>query len=916
MLWWIKRITVLTAGLLGLGLFAAWLLLSSPILAKIRGDVTARLLTRELGQEVAITGGVGVDLGAILHVTADGLLLPSQTMADVALAKIGQLEFDVALRDLLGGAINLSDLQITGAKVQLVVAGDGTSSWATTKSASDVETASARPKGKGANVFGFLAGHRVRFDESDLSYRDARNGLELDLLLTSFELSKKDSAAPVVVQGAGALNGQDLTLIGNFPPEQPFKLAASFGQIDLTLDGTPDQGGYDVGYSTAISIEVTALTQLLDVLKLEKSVSGIARASAVFKKSPEAVRIDDLDVLVSLDGGQSLILKGDLGKLGDPTDVTLDTIIRLYREGEKPAPTAMRRDLKLVGIDMKLMAQPGGIPQRAMVIETNGFVLDTSGEGPPPVTFGKVSRTPDGKLRIGKVELRIGPPEAPFVILDGSVGDALGLDVIDLTGTLNLPAASLVAPELFQASDVLGRVTGGFRLTGNTDALGLSDLSAVSDGTDLWNLTVTGSVKNTLKFEDVVLDVSADVPSGAALLKALDLKAIETGAVELSTKVTSHGTKWTAVGSVAVDESQLLITTDFDLDDPHPMVRGQVESDLIKVDEFRDIIAAALQLSKLNKKEKPQSPQDAPPAAATPTDDDGYEPLVLKKINPARLDTAPQPGPLRNVTLQPLGRAVLLSGLDLSIAIDLRKIEGDKGSSSLKSDVVMKDNQARFGPMKLKYGDAHFDISGSMDLNKAPDILKLSGSTGGWDFGEIMQDLHVKKQASGVLYANFDVSGHHTSVQDFLATLKGAATVSMRNGSIDSQLLDLAGLGVIPWLFSKDRGTAATIVCARAPLYISNGRISTKQTVVETSQVQIVVVGNVDMKHKTLDITGQPRRIGKPLSRSPWPFTMVGAMVKPKVKVKDGPRRLHRSDGATTMPKQRKLCVPDILQLK
>jgi len=76
------------------------------------------------------------------------------------------------------------------------------------------------------------------------------------------------------------------------------------------------------------------------------------------------------------------------------------------------------------------------------------------------------------------------------------------------------------------------------------------------------------------------------------------------------------------------------------------------------------------------------------------------------------------------------------------------------------------------------------------------------------------------------------------------------------------------------------------------------------------------VLGNVDMKKKTMDIMGQPRRIGKPLARSPWPFTAVGPYAKPKIKVKDGPRRVRRSDGATTMPKNRKLCVPDILQLK
>jgi AsmA family protein len=160
------------------------------------------------------------------------------------------------------------------------------------------------------------------------------------------------------------------------------------------------------------------------------------------------------------------------------------------------------------------------------------------------------------------------------------------------------------------------------------------------------------------------------------------------------------------------------------------------------------------------------------------------------------------------------------------------------------------------------------------------------------------------------------VSGKHASFKGFLATVTGAATISMRNGSIDSQLLDLAGLGIIPWLFTKDRGPTAPIVCVQAPLTITNGRISTKRTVLETDQVQIVLFGYVDLNRKTLDISGQPRRIGKPLSRSPWPFTAVGPMAKPKIRVKSGPRRLRRSDGATTMPERRKICVPDILQLR
>jgi hypothetical protein len=146
--------------------------------------------------------------------------------------------------------------------------------------------------------------------------------------------------------------------------------------------------------------------------------------------------------------------------------------------------------------------------------------------------------------------------------------------------------------------------------------------------------------------------------------------------------------------------------------------------------------------------------------------------------------------------------------------------------------------------------------------------------------------------------------------------MSGNATVTMRNGSIETQLLDLAGLGVLPWVFSKDKKKVAPIVCLRAPLSISNGSISTKQTTLETDQVQVVVFGGVSLNNKALDLNLQPRKIGEPLSRSPWPVTVKGPLAKPKIKVKDGPKRLKRSDGANKMPAKRKLCIPDILQLQ
>lgn len=908
MLHWIKIVSAVVAGLIGLAVFAVWLLLSSSLLEGPRGNMTASFLSRELGQDLEIIGGVRIDLGSTVHVSTQGVVLPSD-MADLNLAEIGVLEFDLVLGDLLKRRINLSNLRVDGAKIKLIVAKDGSSSWSGI--AQEVETKKPAPKknSDAPNIMSFLAGHSIQFSNSNVLYQDARNGLDLDLLMATFELGKQDEAAPVILNGTGTMNGEELTLTGNFPPKQPFSVTAGFSQISAKFDGTPDPDGFEAGFALAVSLEIKELAQLLDVLKLEKSITGTGHIKAVFKKSDGKAQIDDVDIAAYLDTGQSVIVTGNIGDLSDPASVTIDTRIRLYPEDKEPEATRVARNLKLLAVDMQLTAVPDAPSQRRMVIRTNGFVMDTGGVGPPPIQFSQISRTPNGLVKIGKAILRLGPPDANFAVLEGQIGDALKLQEIDIKGTLALPVASLIAPTVFQDSDVLGLVTGGLRLTGSGTDLSLSDLKADTTGTDLWTLSATGSIENVLKLRGVALDIAADVPSGAKLLEAMNLKPIETGPLEVKTKLSSNGKVWDSNVAIAIGKSQVNVELDVNLDTLQPVVKGKIESNLIEVDQMRNIIKAALQMRKLNKEEKAADSENSP----DPENDANAEKIDMANAGPA---SPPEDvGPFRDVTLRPIGQEVLLSGMDMDVDIDFRKIVGKEHTSSLTTEVVMKNGDALFGPMKLEFGNAHFDITGSMDLNNEPGVLKLKGSTGGWSFAKILQELQFKKGASGALGADFDISGNTTSVQEFIGTLSGATTVYMRNGSVDSQLLDLAGLGVIPWLFTKKRGPTVPIACIRAPIYMKNGYVTTKQTVVETDQVQLVVVGDVNLKNKTLDIIGQPRKIGKPLTRSPWPFTLVGPFAKPKVKLKDGPRRVKRSDGANRMPKKRKLCVPDILQL-
>lgn len=890
----VKKLGIVTVVAVVVVALIGWLFLSSPLFSGPRKALTGWFLSQELGRKVEVVDDVRITVGPGLHIAANGIVLPSEAMPDVQLLEIGALEFDIAFADLRKRQVVLHNLRADGVKAMLVVDKDGTSSaQSVTPASPDVGASGTGNDG----LSGLFADNEVELLNVGFVYRDARNGLDLDLLLDTLKLSRQRSPLLLEIQAAGRLNDQALTLAATMPQGEEFNASAVFDGIKIDFVGTPDPAGYAAGFSVAANADVSDLGQLLDVLKLEHALGGVGHVSAVFENAGGINKVNNLNVVVTLDGGQSVEVKGNIGELGNPADVSLFTGIRLFPKDNVPPPTRSRRDLKLVAVDMVIDSVPGKIPQRKMLIETNGFVLDTAGVGPPPIFVRKIRRTADGKLQLGQVQLRIGPPEAPFLVLDGKVDDALNLQGISATGTLEIPAGSLLSPDMFHSADALGVFSGGFNIAGNYEKLSLSGLSGKTRETDLWDLQVSGSIENALRFDTIALNVAVEVPSSASLLSAMSLEPLEAGPASLYATLKSEGHKWSAEAGVRILDSHVNFEVNLDEVDEKPLVRGKISSELIKVKHLRDIIAVAVQLGRLDDVAEAKAQKDG-----TTTEN--------KTV-------VPEPAsPFRDVTLYPLGKAVLLSGLDLDVALDLNRIEGAKGVSSIHSGLEMKDRKLDIGPVKFEYGGGYFDLHGSMDLAESPDQLRLKGTTGGWEFAEILEVVHFKKSASGTLHANFEVAGNTTSVRDYLRSLDGYATISMNNGKIDTQLLDIAGLGVIPWLFSKERQAQAAIACLHAPLSINSGKISTKTAVLETDQVQIVVFGHVNLITKAMDITGQPRKIGHPLSRSPWPFTAKGSFAKPDVKVKDGPRRLRRKDGASTMPKTRKPCVPDILQLQ
>lgn len=986
-----KKLTFWILGIAVLLLLTAWLLLSSTLFANVRADLAARYLSDKLGHPVQINGNLDIGLGATLQVSVRDIVMPSPSLADVALVEVDAVHFGLKLKDLLGGTITLGDPRATGARITLLAQEDGRSSWfvseqSVRQDSHDIPT-TKNPLPETTNdpapdLFGLIAGMTVRVTDSHITYQDGRNGLDLDLRLNSLDLSRSDSTSPIVMKAEGDLNNQPVILTGTSQQAGVLTLNAEFDKLMMRVDATSDPQGFGAGYTATITADVEELHQLLAALKMKPHAQGFAQVNAVFRSEQGRQYIDDLKIDIELENGPNLQLRGELGELGNPNDANIDARLLLYAPDMLPPSTQSWRDLRLVGVDMRLIARPGDEPLREMVIATNGFSFVTGGVGTPPIQISDISRTADGLLRLGNAEIRLGPSDAPYVVLRGSIADGLLMHGQDFEADLHFPIGAMFAPELAHKTNVLGVLSGHFKLQGDGANVALVDLEASVEGTDLLRLGVAGQIAGVLDARDVDLDISAEIPSATELLAKLGVTPRAPGTFGLLATVSSQGVQWASDLTLTAGESVIEYTAEFDLNRENPVIGRRIDSDYLRISDIQSIVSTVEQIREFNSVEHSDTansltnskllphdyvvqplvlenqdaseltrttmfgtaPQkgkrivqplvlrrpelmESAPVKGLPPHGNVIQPLLIEKPDREKLgqsgidrpigaEGVPGTGAFRDVTLEPLSRAIMGSDFDVGISIDLRRIVGVEDFTSLRSYLEIDSQRARLGPIRFAYGGGRFDMTASMNFMPEANIIRLTGTAGGWDFGKLLSELGFKKRANGILDASFDVTGSNRSLNDFLSTLSGQATLSMRNGSIESELLDLAGLGVIPWLFSTDRKEDTPLTCINLPLVISNGRITTNYATVETDLVQIVVNGDVDLRKNTLSIAAQPRQIGKPLSPSPWPFTASGSITDPRVTLNHSLPRQYRTDGASDMPRKRQLCVADILQLE
>jgi hypothetical protein len=933
-----------------------WLVLKSALFDEYRKNKVADLLTRLTRSEVVVAGKVSVALGRAIRIDAQDLSMPLGTKSADNVLDVGRAQIGLRLSDLLKGTLDIRELLFESVNANYVM--NTSDAAATTKSAPQPGPAVEESKsGGGEAVLAFLTRRQSRAQDLNVLIRDEDTGFIFDFKLKALDIEPPSETGPLKISGSGTANDEPFTLNGNFPDGVPFRAEADFGTVRVLFEATP--GPFTDEFDARLSLDIDRIEDLLSGLRLQHDISGSATLTANIARAGEITSLSNLESLITLTDGETVTTRGDLGDLSTLDNIDLVIDVQLYPDARRPKPARKLKDLKLVGLKYVTNGSLHNADNSSLSIIWNGFELKSGGAGPSPIMVRDIRRTEDGRLQFGDVKLLVGTPSSPLMTFEGSIDDALNLQDFDLRGALNLPVPSLLNLENVPEAERLGTIQGSIRLTGSGREVSVTDVNAWLEGSDLWSLTFKGADTSfnqadpsSLKSAPFGFDVALKIPQADRLLTTLGLKPADVANIDLTAKLERDDAAWNSTISAAAGESHLDSDLQILSDGDKIEARGELASDSVRLSDLSGVVATVIELAALERasfggpdakpdreiqplvlnqaeKTEAEAPEDARPveplvmprqngdpsggsgteyAAQTISANDGAE-TVVAESNGLLLE--------KTTTLEIVNDNELLRMLDLEYAINIREVRGLRGFASVNSELTAKNGKARLGPLDFNYGGGHFRLDGSIDVLDKPDILNISGATGGWDIQKILSALRVDIDGRGILNARFDLSGNRRSLKRFAETVSGSAIVGMRHGSIDNTLIDLAGLGVLPWLFSSQlQKGSVDIVCLNAPLKISGGKISSDPLVAETRDVQLVAKAEVDLKGQTIYLEGRPRKVGQPLSRSPWPFTVSGPLAKPDVKLRSLPRRQWRSDGATEMPEIRKLCVPDILQLR
>lgn len=370
-----------------------------------------------------------------------------------------------------------------------------------------------------------------------------------------------------------------------------------------------------------------------------------------------------------------------------------------------------------------------------------------------------------------------------------------------------------------EAFSAEGRTGGVLQLNQNSQAPFPVELSAVAGRT---SLKAKGSISNLAEFANVDAMVDLQGRNLAELYKLLGVVLPSTPPYKLRGRLLKNGKLWSASQIQGVlGKSDLSGTLSFDPSAAVPMLTGKVASKVLDFSDLGSVIGLA------------PSTSSGPSAAAASRKVLPVATLDVPRLKAMNADVTYAAANIRHVKMLPL----------------------DKGSVHVK----LTAGVLQLDPVSL--GVAGGGVTGriSIDANVVPAAFNTHLDVHGVQLNQLLPAVETTKSSLGKISGQFALKGQGNSVAQMLGSASGKVAVLMGKGAISNILLEYMGLDggeIIKFLVRGDRNVQ--LRCAAAAFDVTQGLMTSRAIVLDTSDTVINGQGQVSLANETMAIVLKP----------------------------------------------------------
>ncbi|MFL9877765.1 AsmA family protein [Herbaspirillum rhizosphaerae] len=215
------------------------------------------------------------------------------------------------------------------------------------------------------------------------------------------------------------------------------------------------------------------------------------------------------------------------------------------------------------------------------------------------------------------------------------------------------------------------------------------------------------------------------------------------------------------------------------------------------------------------------------------------------------------------------------------------------------AELHMKDKVLSLTPLDFGMAGGNVTSNISLDGREKSINAQVKLAARHLKVRELFPTLQSMSASFGEVNADAALTGHGNSVSSMLATSNGELGAVVSEGSISKFILEAAGLNVANAVFVKVFGDKQIhLNCMASDFEVKNGRAGIRQFIVDTDDALVDVTGDIDLAKELLNLDIRPKTKGVRIFSLRTPLYAKGSFKHPDVGPYKGPLALKAGAAA------------------